>query len=103
MGLEGHAKKVEAVRSSGKIRKFLNVAPNVDKMTTLEAKVRRAEVKVTSTLVKHNVPLAFAKHLSPLFYQSVFPLFTRFNKLLQREDPVIYLLHSQMTTFLNAL
>ena len=38
-----------------------------------------------------------------LFYQSVFPLFTRFNKLLQRDDPVIYLLYSQMATFLKRL
>lgn len=29
--------------------------------------VRRAEVKVANTLVKHNIPLAFAEHLSPLF------------------------------------
>ena len=45
MGLDGHSKKVEAVRSSGKIQKFFNVAPSVDSMTALEAKVRRAEVK----------------------------------------------------------
>ena len=38
-----------------------------------------------------------------LFYQSVFPLFTRFNKLLQRDDPVTYLLYSQMTTFFKRL
>lgn len=29
--------------------------------------VRRAEVKVAVTLVSHNIPLAFADHLSPLF------------------------------------
>ena len=45
-GTDGHAKKVEAVRSSGKIQKFFIVAPSVDKMTVLQAKVRRAEVKI---------------------------------------------------------
>ena len=60
------------MRSSGKIQKFFNVAPSVDKMTTLEAKVRRAEVKVTSTMVEHNIPLVFAEHLSPLF-REIFP------------------------------
>lgn len=38
-----------------------------------------------------------------VFYRSVFPLFTRFNKLLQREDPAIYLLYSQMRIFLKNL
>ena len=28
---------------------------------------RRAEVKVAVTLVSHNIPIAFADHLSPLF------------------------------------
>ena len=28
--------------------------------------MRRAEVKMTATMVKHNVPLAFAEQLSPL-------------------------------------
>ena len=72
MGSDGHVKKVEAVRSSGKIQKFFNVAPSVDRMTALEAKVRRAVVKVTSSMVKHNIPLAFAEHLSPLF-REIFP------------------------------
>ena len=35
-------------------------------MTALESKVRRTEVKMATTMVKHNVPLAFADHLSPL-------------------------------------
>ena len=72
IGSDGHVKKVDAVRSSGKIQKFFNVASSVDKMTALEAKVRRAEVKVTSSMVKHNIPLAFAEHLSPLF-REIFP------------------------------
>ena len=72
MGSDGHGKKVEVVRSGGKIQKFFNVSPSVDKMTALETKVRRAEVKVTSSMVKHNIPLAFAEHLSPLF-REIFP------------------------------
>ena len=38
-----------------------------------------------------------------LFFQTIFPLFTRFNKLLHRDNPVIYLLYSQMTIFLKQL
>ena len=34
--------------------------------------MRRAEVKMTATMVKHNVPLAFADHLSPLL-RDIFP------------------------------
>ena len=41
-------------------------------MSPLEAKVRRAEVKVAATMAKHNIPLAFAEHLSPLF-REIFP------------------------------
>ena len=41
-------------------------------MTAFETKVRRAEVIVAATMVKHNVPLAFAEHLSPLF-REIFP------------------------------
>ena len=36
-----------------------------------------------------------------LFFQSVIPTFTRFNQLLQREDPSIYLLHSQIRAFVK--
>ncbi|MGH0172117.1 UNVERIFIED_CONTAM: hypothetical protein FKN15_062824 [Acipenser sinensis] len=35
-------------------------------MTQLEAKARRAEIKVAVTMVNHNVPLAVADHFSPL-------------------------------------
>ena len=34
--------------------------------------MRRAEVKMTATMVKHNVPLAFTDHLSPLL-RDIFP------------------------------
>ena len=38
-----------------------------------------------------------------LFYQSVIPVFTRLNQLLQHGDPLIYLLYSQMRAFLKNL
>ena len=38
-----------------------------------------------------------------LFYQSVIPVLTRLNQLLQRGDPLIYLLYSQMRAFLKNL
>ena len=38
-----------------------------------------------------------------LFYQSVLPLFTHFNLLLQREDPCIHILHSQCMELLRKL
>ena len=34
--------------------------------------MRRVEVKMATTMVKHNVPLAFADHLSPLL-KDIFP------------------------------
>ena len=36
-----------------------------------------------------------------LFYQSVLPMFTHFNLLLQREELCIYLLHDEMNGFLK--
>ena len=88
IGSEGHIKKAKDVKSSKKIKTFFTAAPTVDTMTPLEAKVsstfdisvltiilwqtRRAEVKVCTTLVKHNIPLAFADHLTPLFHE-IFP------------------------------
>ena len=39
----------------------------------------------------------------PLFYQSVIPLFTRLNKLLQGGNPVIFLVHPKMIAFLKNL
>ena len=38
-----------------------------------------------------------------LFHQSVLPMFTHFNLLLQREEPCIYLLHDEMNGFLKKL
>ncbi|KAK6191363.1 hypothetical protein SNE40_003074 [Patella caerulea] len=38
-----------------------------------------------------------------LFYQSVLPVFTTFNKFLQREDPCIHAVYPQMTSFLKKL
>jgi len=38
-----------------------------------------------------------------LFLQSIMPLFTRFNQLLQREDPMIHVLYSQMRKFLKGI
>jgi hypothetical protein len=41
-------------------------------MSDLEYKTRKAEVKVTTVMTHHNIPLSFADHLSPLFKQ-LFP------------------------------
>ena len=68
----GHQEKVRAVKSSYRIPQYFTAAPTVDSMTPLEAKTRRAEVKVATTLAKHNVPLAFKEHLSSLFHE-IFP------------------------------
>ena len=38
-----------------------------------------------------------------LFHQSVLPMFTHFNLLLQREELCIYLLHDEMNGFLKKL
>lgn len=38
-----------------------------------------------------------------LFYQAALQLFVNFNKLLQREDPIIPVISSQMSTFLKKL
>ena len=38
-----------------------------------------------------------------LFYQAVLPIFTTFNKFLQREAPQIYLLQQQMQLLLSKL
>ena len=62
-----HRDKVEAIRSSQRIQQYFHATPSIDSMTPLEVKVRRAEVKVATTMVKHNILLAFAEHLSPLF------------------------------------
>ena len=64
---KGHTKKVRDMRTNTKIHSYFVSVPSVTNMSSLEAKVRRAEVKMTATMVKHNVPLAFAEHLSPLF------------------------------------
>ena len=37
----------------------------------------------------------------PAFFQCVIPLFTRFNMLLQRDDPLIFLLYAEMRAFLK--
>ena len=38
-----------------------------------------------------------------MFFQSAIALLTNFNRFLQREDPLIYLMHAQMEKFLNKL
>ena len=38
-----------------------------------------------------------------MFFQSAIALLINFNRFLQREDPLIYLMHTQMETFLNEL
>ena len=38
-----------------------------------------------------------------LFYQGVLPVFTTFNKYLQREEPLIYLLSEAQERFMNKL
>ena len=65
----GHREKVRAVKSSYRIPQYFTAAPTVDSMTLLEAKTRRAEVKVATTLAKHNIPLSFAEHLTPLYHE----------------------------------
>lgn len=69
---EAHVKKASDLRTNTKINSFFSSVPSVANMSALEAKVRRAEVKMTATMVKHNVPLAFAEHLSPLL-KEMFP------------------------------
>lgn len=66
MSSEGHMKKVKDVRTNTKICSYFASVPSVANMSPLEAKVRRAEVKMTTTMAKHNVSLAIAEHLSPL-------------------------------------
>ena len=63
----GHQKKFRTVKSSHRIPQYFTASPTVDSMTLQEAKTRRAEVNVATALAKHNVPLAFAEHLSPYF------------------------------------
>ena len=38
-----------------------------------------------------------------LFYQAILPVFTTFNKLLQREEPLIYRLHEAQQRFMHKL
>ena len=38
-----------------------------------------------------------------LFYQAVLPVFTTFNKMLQSEEPLIYLLYKRQQRFMNKL
>lgn len=38
-----------------------------------------------------------------MFYQSVLQLFVHFNKLLQREDPIIYMLSDEINHFFKKL
>ena len=38
-----------------------------------------------------------------LFLQSVTPLFTNFNRFLQKEERLVYLLHEEMQKFMNKL
>ena len=64
---EAHVKKARDVRMNTKISSYVASVPSVANMPPLEAKVRRAKVKMTATMVKHNVPLALTEHFSPLF------------------------------------
>ena len=38
-----------------------------------------------------------------LFFQSSIVTFTNFNKFLQREEPLIYIIYDHMQTFMNKL
>ena len=69
---DGHAKKTKDIRSNQQIRSFFPSVPSINSMTASESKMRQAEVKMAATMVKHNVPLAFADHLSP-FLKDIFP------------------------------
>ena len=61
MNGNAHKKSQEAKRKQ----------PGIDsiflKPSNPESQVRRAEVKVTSFIAKHNIPLVVADHLGPLF------------------------------------
>ncbi|XP_072168656.1 uncharacterized protein [Diadema setosum] len=61
----GHKEKERLQKSTWGITHFTVQTGNRE-MSNTETKIRRAEVKVAMTMVQHNVPLAFADHLSPL-------------------------------------
>ena len=67
---QSHENKVKAVRSSGTLDHF--TVKKTGNMSSVETKARRAEVKVATALASHNVPLAFADHLSPML-RDLFP------------------------------
>ena len=74
MASDGHRKKVKDMQGTSRMQSFFPTTSSLSSssMNPLEAKVRRAEVKVTAAIAKHNIPLAFADHLSPLF-KEIFP------------------------------
>ena len=72
MAPDGHIKKMQAMQGSSQMDSLFTSAPTVSTMTPLEANVRRAEVEVTTTITKHNIPLSFADNLNPLF-KEIFP------------------------------
>ncbi|XP_063053561.1 zinc finger BED domain-containing protein 5-like [Engraulis encrasicolus] len=61
---DGHTKKERSLECSKSIDSFL--CRRTEELN-LEAQTRRAEIKVAVVMVNHNIPLAFADHLSPLF------------------------------------
>lgn len=60
-----------SLKSLKNIRTLQNYFDNVTE-TSHEKKVRKAEVMITNFLIQHNLPLATADHLGPLF-REVFP------------------------------
>ena len=61
-----HRRRVEDEKKSHSIRRFLSKPGNSG------SNVIKAEVMITNFLVQHNLPIATADHLSPLF-KEIFP------------------------------
>ena len=61
-----HRRRVEDEKKSHSIRRFLSKPENSG------SNVIKAEVMITNFLVQHNLPIATADHLGPLF-KEIFP------------------------------
>ena len=66
-----HKVKTKDINSSQSMQNFVRSAGS-NVISSLEHKARRAEVKMTAAMVHHNIPIAFADHLSPLMSE-MFP------------------------------
>ena len=68
-GRDAHKKNLATLKKQKTLHCF---APNRNEDTTFSRKVTKAEVMVTNFLVQHNLPIATADHLGPLF-KEIFP------------------------------